>query len=88
MPTWSICAIQNTEPMSANENGKATAPAEENARRRKYSSGIIGTGARRSQNTNAAIRAAPASRAPITSPLPHRRTGPGPAPRPGRAARG
>ena len=70
MPTWSICAIQNTEPMSANENGKATPPAVAKARRRKYSIGIIGTGARRSQNTNAAIRAAPASRAPITSPLP------------------
>ena len=43
--------------MSANENGKATPPAVAKARRRKYSSGIIGTGARRSQNTNAAIRA-------------------------------
>ena len=70
MPTWSSCAIQNTDPMSANENGKATPPAEENARLRKYASGIIGTGAGRSQSTKHAIRTAPAVSAPITSPLP------------------
>src|SRR5580693_6907536 len=56
--------------MSANENGTATPPAAENARLRKYSSGIIGIEALLSQNTKTAIRAAPASSEQITSPLP------------------